>query len=87
MRRATASASDIVQLRTIIKDQQGLVETSDKEGFFRSDDHFHETLMRMSGRRSAWRIVMTTKAQLEKAMQGHVLAQAELVGTYEKKGQ
>jgi Raf kinase inhibitor-like YbhB/YbcL family protein len=29
----------------------------------------------------------TTKAQLEKAMQGHVLAQAELVGTYEKKGQ
>jgi Raf kinase inhibitor-like YbhB/YbcL family protein len=28
-----------------------------------------------------------TKAQLEKAMQGHVLAQAELVGTYEKKGQ
>jgi Raf kinase inhibitor-like YbhB/YbcL family protein len=25
-----------------------------------------------------------TKAQLEKAMQGHVLAQAELVGTYEK---
>jgi Raf kinase inhibitor-like YbhB/YbcL family protein len=28
-----------------------------------------------------------SKAQLEKAMQGHVLAQAELVGTYEKKGQ
>jgi Raf kinase inhibitor-like YbhB/YbcL family protein len=27
-----------------------------------------------------------TKAQLEKAIQGHVLAQAELVGTYEKKG-
>jgi Raf kinase inhibitor-like YbhB/YbcL family protein len=27
-----------------------------------------------------------TKAQLEKAMQGHVLAGAELVGTYEKKG-
>jgi hypothetical protein len=27
-----------------------------------------------------------TKAQLEKAMQGHVLAQAELVGTYQKKG-
>jgi Raf kinase inhibitor-like YbhB/YbcL family protein len=26
-----------------------------------------------------------TKAQLEKAMQGHVLAQAELVGTYDKK--
>jgi hypothetical protein len=26
-----------------------------------------------------------TKAQLEKAMQGHILAQAELVGTYEKK--
>ena len=25
-----------------------------------------------------------TKAQLEKAMQGHVLAQAELIGTYEK---
>jgi Raf kinase inhibitor-like YbhB/YbcL family protein len=28
-----------------------------------------------------------TKTQLEKAMQGHVLAQAELVGAYEKKGQ
>jgi Raf kinase inhibitor-like YbhB/YbcL family protein len=27
-----------------------------------------------------------TKAQLEKAMQGHVLAQAELVGTYAKQG-
>jgi Raf kinase inhibitor-like YbhB/YbcL family protein len=27
-----------------------------------------------------------TKAQLEEAVQGHVLAQAELVGTYEKKG-
>ena len=27
-----------------------------------------------------------SKTQLEKAMQGHVLAQAELVGTYEKKG-
>jgi Raf kinase inhibitor-like YbhB/YbcL family protein len=27
-----------------------------------------------------------TKAQLEKAMQGHVLAAAELVGTYQKKG-
>jgi Raf kinase inhibitor-like YbhB/YbcL family protein len=27
-----------------------------------------------------------TKAQLETAMQGHVLAQAELVGTYQKKG-
>jgi Raf kinase inhibitor-like YbhB/YbcL family protein len=27
-----------------------------------------------------------TKAQLEKATQGHVLAQAELVGRYEKKG-
>jgi phosphatidylethanolamine-binding protein (PEBP) family uncharacterized protein len=27
-----------------------------------------------------------TKAQLEKAMQGHVLAGAELVRTYEKKG-
>jgi phosphatidylethanolamine-binding protein (PEBP) family uncharacterized protein len=27
-----------------------------------------------------------TKAQLEKAMQRHVLAGAELVGTYEKKG-
>jgi hypothetical protein len=26
------------------------------------------------------------KAQLEQAMRGHVLAQAELVGTYEKKG-
>jgi phosphatidylethanolamine-binding protein (PEBP) family uncharacterized protein len=26
-----------------------------------------------------------SKAQLEKAMQKHVLAQAELVGTYEKK--
>ncbi|MGB8297206.1 MAG: YbhB/YbcL family Raf kinase inhibitor-like protein [Polyangia bacterium] len=26
-----------------------------------------------------------TKAQVEKAMQGHVLAQAELVGTYQKK--
>ena len=26
-----------------------------------------------------------TKAELEKAMKGHVLAQAELVGTYEKK--
>jgi hypothetical protein len=26
-----------------------------------------------------------TKAQLEKAMQGHVLARTELVGTYEKK--
>ena len=31
-------------------------------------------------------LVRPTKAQLEKAMQGHVLAQAELVGTYEKKG-
>jgi Raf kinase inhibitor-like YbhB/YbcL family protein len=28
-----------------------------------------------------------TKAQVEKAMQGHVVAGAELVGTYEKKGQ
>jgi hypothetical protein len=27
-----------------------------------------------------------SKAQLEQAMRGHVLAQAELVGTYEKKG-
>jgi Raf kinase inhibitor-like YbhB/YbcL family protein len=27
-----------------------------------------------------------SKSQLEKAMRGHVLAQAELVGTYEKKG-
>ena len=27
-----------------------------------------------------------SKTQLEKAMQGHVLAGAELVGTYEKKG-
>jgi len=27
-----------------------------------------------------------TKAQLEQAMQGHVLAQAELIGTYEKHG-
>jgi len=26
-----------------------------------------------------------TKAQLEKAMQGHVLAQAELIGTYQKR--
>lgn len=26
-----------------------------------------------------------TKAELEKAMQGHVLAEAELIGTYEKK--
>jgi phosphatidylethanolamine-binding protein (PEBP) family uncharacterized protein len=25
-----------------------------------------------------------SKAQVEKAMQGHVLAQAELVGTYQK---
>lgn len=27
-----------------------------------------------------------TKAELEKAMQGHVLGQAELVGTYQKRG-
>jgi Raf kinase inhibitor-like YbhB/YbcL family protein len=27
-----------------------------------------------------------TKAQLEKAMEGHILARGELVGTYEKKG-
>jgi Raf kinase inhibitor-like YbhB/YbcL family protein len=27
-----------------------------------------------------------TKAQLEKAMEGHILAQAELLGTYQKKG-
>ena len=27
-----------------------------------------------------------TKAELLKAMQGHVIASAELVGTYEKKG-
>jgi hypothetical protein len=27
-----------------------------------------------------------TKSELEKAMEGHVLAQAELIGTYEKKG-
>jgi len=26
-----------------------------------------------------------TKPQLEKAMQGHILAQAELIGTYKKK--
>jgi GntR family transcriptional regulator, rspAB operon transcriptional repressor len=63
---AAATASDIAQLRQIIKHQQGLIKRSDKEGFFKSDDHFHETLMRMSGRRSAWRIVMTTKAQLDR---------------------
>ena len=28
-----------------------------------------------------------TKAQVEAAMQGHVLAHAELVGTYQKAGQ
>jgi Raf kinase inhibitor-like YbhB/YbcL family protein len=27
-----------------------------------------------------------TKSELESAMEGHVLAQAELIGTYEKKG-
>jgi len=30
------------------------------------------------------RLARPTKAQLEKAMEGHVLAKAELVGTYEK---
>jgi GntR family transcriptional regulator, rspAB operon transcriptional repressor len=63
---AAATASDIVQLRQIIKDQQGMVKRLDREGFFISDDHFHEALMRMSGRRSAWRIVMMTKAQLDR---------------------
>jgi len=31
-----------------------------------------------------WRVEQTTKAQLEAAMQGHILAQAVLVGTYQK---
>src|SRR5918995_823159 len=53
---AAATASDIVQLRQIIKDQQGMVKRLAREGFFISDDLFHEALMRMSGRRSAWRI-------------------------------
>jgi DNA-binding GntR family transcriptional regulator len=63
---AAATASDIVQLRQIIKDQQGMVKRLDREGFFISDDLFHEALMRMSGRRSAWRIIMMTKAQLDR---------------------
>jgi GntR family transcriptional regulator, rspAB operon transcriptional repressor len=63
---AAATARDIARLRRLIKEQRGLVERSDREGFFRSDDRFHEALMQMSGRRSAWRIVMTTKAQLDR---------------------
>jgi len=31
-------------------------------------------------------LLRPTKAKLEKAMEGHILARAELVGTYEKKG-
>jgi Raf kinase inhibitor-like YbhB/YbcL family protein len=31
-------------------------------------------------------LLRPTKAQLEKAMEGHILARAELVGTYEKQG-
>jgi Raf kinase inhibitor-like YbhB/YbcL family protein len=31
-------------------------------------------------------LLRPTKAKLEKAMEGHILGRAELVGTYEKKG-
>ena len=39
--------------------------------------------------RSTWKLAdlgRPTKADLLKAMEGHVIASAELVGTYEKKG-
>jgi len=63
---ASATPEDVSHLRRIIEQQKVLVEGMDRDGFFISDNQLHEMLMQMSGHRSAWRIVQTIRAQIDR---------------------
>jgi DNA-binding GntR family transcriptional regulator len=61
-----ATKADVLALRALIAVQEEANEAGDTEAFFRNDEEFHRWLMAVGGRESAWRIVGSAKAHLDR---------------------
>lgn len=58
---------DVAELRALIVRQREADRDGDEGGFFDLDEQFHQTLLRVCGHESAWRIVSSAKAQMDRA--------------------
>lgn len=64
---ALVSAGDVAELRALIVRQHEAERAEDAAAFFDLDEEFHLRLMRACGHESAWRIVASAKAQMDRA--------------------
>lgn len=64
---ALVSAGDVAELRALIVRQHEAEHAEDAAAFFDLDEEFHLRLMRACGHESAWRIVASAKAQMDRA--------------------
>lgn len=53
-------------LDRLIREQEQLLASGDRAGFFRSDEAFHAELSRLSGHPSVWSLIESVKAQLDR---------------------
>ncbi|WP_036970022.1 GntR family transcriptional regulator [Promicromonospora kroppenstedtii] len=61
------TAGDVAELRALIVRQHEAERAEDAGAFFDLDEEFHLRLMRACGHESAWRIVASAKAQMDRA--------------------
>lgn len=64
---ALVTAGDVAELRALIVRQHEAEHAEDAAAFFDLDEAFHLRLMRACGHESAWRIVASAKAQMDRA--------------------
>ncbi|MFD6136013.1 GntR family transcriptional regulator [Isoptericola sp. NPDC056618] len=60
-------AGDVAELRALIVRQREADHDGDASRFFDLDEEFHQLLLRACGHESAWRIVASAKAQMDRA--------------------
>jgi DNA-binding GntR family transcriptional regulator len=53
-------------LEQLIAEQEAMLASGDRKGFFRSDEAFHAELSRLSGHPSVWGLIEGVKAQLDR---------------------
>lgn len=60
-------ADQLAELRTILQQQRTAVSATDIEQFFELDEKLHRTLMAFANHGSAWNVVASAKAHLDRA--------------------
>lgn len=60
------SRRDVTVLRRIWAEQERAVLARDPDAFFNSDESLHEEIFRLSGHLGAWRVVKSSKLQLDR---------------------